>query len=279
MAAEGQAGRLAMQQGALEQREEDRQFANDLKLRDRAERGADKIVGLQSLQDVNKKYQSGKDAEDLLVSAEENPTSATALIEQLYRMRNTGVMTDTDFTHAKDGVVSFHQAVKNGVVELFLKDHGGLNPDTTKMMREYLDIAMQGHRRKLMAARDGLYRQWKFSKTDVERDAIEGKMRGFFPEEFYPAEFNDGVSPGENMGPGDEQLVSDSPPPTDNVGKMPLPKTLDGRPKVSPNGVRFEPGRIGKKPPKNAAKMTDKQLDDSNEDDLMDMLRGAAGAP
>lgn len=280
LAAEGQAGRLAMQQGALEQREEDRRFANDLKLRDRAEKGADKIVALQSLQQTNQKYQSGRDAEDLLASAVENPTSANALIEQLYRMRNTGVMTDTDYTNARSGVVSLHQAVKNGVVEMFLKEHGGLNPDTTKMMKEYLDIAMQGHRRKLAAARDGLYRQWKHAKTEVERDAIEGKMRGFFPEEFYPAEFNDNGVAGEYIGPGDAEEPLPAAPASLDVGKKPVPRTLDGSgPKVSPNGVLLVPGRIGKKPPRDPKKLTDAQLDATNEDELMDMLRGASGAP
>jgi len=275
LAAEGQAGRLALQQGAMGQREDDRRFANDLKLRDRAVRAADKIVQVESLTKSKDKYLVGKEIEDLLASAEENPNSANALIEKIYYANNTGMMTDSDYTRTEAGITSLWQSVKNHTVQTFLKEHGGLNPDTTKTIRQFLDIAMQGHRRRLMSARDGLYRIWKNAKTQVEKDAIEDKLRGFFSEEFYPAEFNDGISPGENMGPGDEPAAA-PPPAGDNLGRAPLPSS----PQVSPNGVPFTRGsRVPAKPARNPKKLTDAQLDDASEDELMEMLRGAASAP
>ena len=246
MAAEGQAGRL-------EQMGRHRESVEADKDRDRGFRRAKEYANLDNLKETKKKLETSRGVQDLLKVAHRNGTAANALIRQLYKMYADGVMTDKDYVQTKEGVRTLWQAVKDGAIEKLFNPHGGgLSPDIVKNMRELVDIALRGHQRAAGVARDSLYRAYKGTKNEYEREAIGETLRAVLPEEYYPPEFTQGYAGGGADVPTyDPQQTGnfDVESPTEDLGTAPIPRSLDGAPSMprepnrtgAPRGSRVSP--------------------------------------
>lgn len=264
----------------LQQSGERAELVRDQREEDRARAFTKTIVDNDNLKKTKDKLIASAGVESLLEAATRNPTVANELISQLYRMNNVGVMNDKDYSNARQGVVSWHQAVKNFTVEKLLAERGGLNPDTTRDMKEYLDIALRQHRQTMAAARDKVYAVYKGARSESARHGYADGMRGFFPEEYLPPEIrNPDGSDSDASYSRSPEAAEPSPVPGNDLGRSPLPHTLDGGPKVSPNGVPLVRGsRVPPKPPRRPMKTpTEAELDSASEDELMQMLKNAAG--
>lgn len=250
------------------------EFQHDDKLRRMAQGRADRVAASDNLKKTKEKLAATRDVESYLDKAITNPNVANELIGALYRMNNVGVMNDKDYDHTRDGVKTILSRVKDRTMEAFFKERGGLNPDTVRDMREFLDIAGRNHRVTMKAAATKLEALYRSASTETERMEYENSFRSYFDQEYWPQEMQDPyegpIPEGADIEDGD-------------LGTSPTFSRLDGGTripaKVSPNGVPLVKGsRVPAKKPKDVRKLSDEQLDEASEDELMEMLRGASGA-
>lgn len=284
LASEGQAGRLALQEGAAEQRADDVQFRKDQRLRDFAARESKKVTDSESLTATKKKVVSAQGINDAIDAAVYNPNAADAVIAQLYTMYKTGVMTDADYKNASQGMVSLWGALKNFTLDKVLKERGGFNPGVAKDIKELVEIALSGHRRTMAGARDRIYSRYKSSKNEAEREEYGDQMRQFFPDEFLPPDLRevpgglyvDSKGNVVNLDEQDQQAPASG---GTGVGTARHPIRA-GSPKVSPSGTPLTRSttvspvdgkpRIPPKPPRKAP--SDAQISGASDDELMNML-------
>jgi hypothetical protein len=259
VAAEGQANRLD-QTGAHQE-----SVLAD-KARDRGIRRVKGLISVDGLTKTKDKLNVSEGIYDLIKAAGKNPQVAAQLIAQLYRMNQSGVMTDKDYDHTKEGVASFLGAVKNFTLDKLLAERGGLNPDTIADMTEFVDIALRNHRKNMSKARDTLYRAYQGAQNEYEKEGIGDEMKAIFPEEYWPEEFkanwdpNSGTVPEHD--PEDEEAVMQQMQEQENLGVAPLPRA-DRR---DPTTGRPIGSRVPMRPPRRAAsnkpveKLTDAEL-------------------
>lgn len=301
--AEGQAGRLALQEGAAAGRAADRQIAQDQKLRDFAARESKKILDSESLTATKKKVAASRGIYDLLADAVNNPQSAAAVVEQVYYMRNTGVMTDADYKRAEGGIQSVWHAIKTQGLKKWLDEHGGLHPENAELIRRTVEIGLRTHRGTMASARDRLDARRRSASNEVEREEYASQIRGFFDEEYWPDDVAEGntISPdyvnsdGSLTKRAERQRASEQQQPAggsgDNLGVGTLPRTLDGSGGGPRTGVTYKEPTAGStpvgkgnqgskvpvKPPRRPP--TEAELSGKSEAELMQMLEDAATAP
>lgn len=203
--AEGQAGRAQMTQAARQSVQDDREKKD-------ARAFANKIIQVHSLQDTKKKSAATREAGMLAKRAETNGSVANALIETLYKMRNTGVMTDVDFSRTESGIQSIVGAIVNNTLKQFIDDSGGLHPGIVRRIQELIRITEEAHRATMGDAMGSLYEAYKTSDSPAARKVYEQTMRVFFsdmlPEEFKkvqrPTSSTDDIP---TVSPEDEQAL------------------------------------------------------------------------
>jgi len=258
LAMEGQSGRLEQQRTHQESVQADR-------ARDRGIRRVKGLISTDGLTKTKDKLNVSEGIYDLIKAAGRNPQVASQLIAQLYRMNQSGVMTDKDYDHTSQGVVSILGAVKNFTLDKLLAERGGLNPDTIADMTEFVDIALRNHRKNMGKARDTLYRAYQGAQNEYEKEGIGDEMKAIFPEEYWPDEFkanwdpNSGTVPEHN--PEDKEAVMQRMQEQENLGVAPLPRTdrrdpTTGRPIGS--RVPMRPARKASNKP--VEKMTNAEL-------------------
>jgi hypothetical protein len=245
-AAQAAQGRLQLgTQGQANSRED--------KLRREAQAKVKNIVANDSLKETKVKLNAANGAYDLLDQAGGNPQAAADLIAQLYRMKNTGVMTDKDFERQVGGIASVWERVKNFTLDKLLSKNGGLNPDTRRNIRMVIDLALKNHKATMRAAASSMGTMYNSAQTPGERYEYGDGFRQFFDQEYWPQDmrqpFVDPNAPAAD--PNSPAYGTDAA--SDERERAPLP------PAVSPHGTVFEPGRIGKKPPR-----TQKPIDQMN---------------
>jgi hypothetical protein len=250
-------GQTADNQASIRRQREEDQFQ---KQKQTAITNADRWLRSESLTKLKDKIMMADTIRQTLKTAGSNSTSANALIGQIHRYTSSGVPTDADYTHAREGVVGLARAVEGKFVETFLQE-AGMNPDTLDDVAEYLDIVSARDDEAMGAARDRILNVYKGLENPAERQGLEEAMRAYFPEKYWPDE----MKPSEFGSPDDFSQ--------DSLGKMPLPATLDGSPKVSPNGVPLVPGRIGPKPPRRGKRLVDMTEEEINATPLDEMSR------
>lgn len=205
LTSEGQAGRLAMTARQQEAVRDDK---------DRAvgwNKGKD-LTNMDGLKETKRKLQTAQGIDKLLDAGHRNSVAANALIRELYRLYSSGVMTDNDYKQTKgDELLTLWEAVKNKSVEkLFNPNGGGLAPGVVKNMRELVHIALDNNRAAAAEARNSLYRLHKQIQNPVERRGLQEYMMAVLPEEYYPPEFNQRGSGGEDVptvAPEDEEAT------------------------------------------------------------------------
>lgn len=224
--AEGQAGRAQMTQAARQSVQDDREKKD-------ARAFANKIIQVHSLQDTKKKSAATREAGMLAKRAETNGSVANALIETLYKMRNTGVMTDVDFSRTESGIQSIVGAIVNNTLKQFIDDSGGLHPGIVRRIQELIRITEEAHRATMGDAMGSLYEAYKTSDSPAARKVYEQTMRVFFsdmlPEEFKkvqrPTSSTDDIP---TVSPEDEQatmrrMAEEEGGVVDNLGVFPVP--------------------------------------------------------
>lgn len=226
LTAEGQAGRLE-QMGAHQQ------SIRDDKSRQFAVARINKLVDSDSLKETKKKLTAGREAYKYIPDAHRNGNSANALIETIYRMKNTGVMTDKDFERSRDGIQSLWGKIKKGLLNGLIHPGGGFDPTTVADLKELIDTAMAANRETMGIARDSLYRAYQAAPNDIEREEFERAIRSFLPEEYLPDEFVEPWMERARQGGGvpmveDEQaamkrMAAEEGGVVDNVGVAPVP--------------------------------------------------------
>lgn len=268
-------------QGRLDQSRTNADTAREDKLRKEAQTNSYRIIQNDDLKKIKTKLNAAKDAASFADAAVHNPNAANTLVTKLYTMNEDGLITNQDFTRTSHGMQSIVEAIKNGTLNALLLSPTGINPSMRDNIKAVIKQATQNQQRVMKSAADKMYQMYKSAPTEGERRVYEDGFRLFFDPEFYPPEI---AEPWEMGVPGEEPTGQELAP--DNVGRAPLPKTLDGRPKVSPNGVPLEPGTrqrraVAATKPAAAAKpatkpveeMTEAELDEKTEEELMEMFR------
>lgn len=269
--------------GRLEQSRANAGTARDDKLRKEAETLAFRIVQNDDLKKIKTKLNAAHEALSLVDAAVMNPNAANALVTKMYNMNEDGLITNTDFTRTAQGMQSLAEAWKNGALNVLLLSPTGINPRKAADIKAVIGQATQNQQRVMKSAADRLYQLYKGARSEGERQVFGDNFRAFFPPEYYPPEL---AEPWEMQQPGGEQEQSApaqaptqaAPPPSNSLGTKPLPRTIDGKPKMSPNGVPLVPGRLGPAPPRKPQKApTQEELQNASEDELMQMLKNAGG--
>lgn len=240
----------------MEQRREDRAWAE-----------AQNVINNEDLKATKRKLNEARGAFSLLKSAATNPQSARDLITSLYRMKNTGVMTDQDFQYASKGMVSLWGAIKDGALNKFFNLRGGLNPAQIREIKELLDVGLHNLRKTMSSARDKLYEGYHASTTDGQRAGWNRAIRTLFDKEYLPEGWVS--SSGAEEVPSEEEFrqqnpnvvvegeeeepytpstdhdPTSGPPPLggDNLGVAPLPKDPPGRRPIPQRGAGAKPPR------------------------------------
>lgn len=268
------------QSGAADLRKAQRESMQDNKDRDDARKVVSQVIRTESLTKVKDKLSAVNEARNYAKEAETNGQVANALIESLYRMKNTGVMTDVDFTRSEKGIQGLVGAIKDGVLQQFVSSNGGLHPGMLKRINELINLSEKSHRDSLLKPLESMYRAWKGAKKPIQKDVYEESIRINFPEEYWPKEFS--VDPTEGGGdfpsysPDEEQgamqdMAAQEGGVVDNVGVVPLPgqrnMPRDSRrpgeiinPKLGPKPLR--------KPPAKKRIIDSKSVDDMTVDEM-----------
>jgi len=255
----------------------------DQRREDRAWQESKDIVNNEDLKATKKRLYSSKAAYALLDTAHNNPQSARDLIKLLYRMRDTGVMTDKDFEYAQGGLRSLWGMVKDNTLNKFFSGRGGLNPTQIAEIKELLDVGTQDLRDTMMEARDRLYAGYKESTTDGQRMGWKRAIKTFFGPEYWPEEFGEGAA--ASRVPSEAEFRSQNPgvtvegeeggtpdtsydptsgppqldmPPERSLGTRPIPSTIDGRRSFA--GPQARNPKIPPKPPR-GRKRTKEEVD------------------
>lgn len=180
--AEGQSGRLA-------QMSQNQQSVRDDKSRQFAVQRINKLTDNDSLKATKQKLTAGREAQRLIPDAHRNGNSANALIESIYRMKNTGVMTDKDFERSSAGVQSLWGKIQKGLLNTLLHPDGGFDPTTVADLKELVDTAMASHDETMRIAASSLIRGYRSAPNNIEREEFGRAIVSFLPEEYLPEEF------------------------------------------------------------------------------------------
>lgn len=180
--AEGQSGRLA-------QMGEHQQSIRDDKSRQFAVARINKLTDNDSLKATKQKLTAGREAQRLIPDAHRNGNSANALIETIYRMKNTGVMTDKDFERSSSGVQSLWGMIQKGTLNKLLHGGGGFSPTTVAELKELVDTSMASHDETMRIAASSLIRGYRTAPNPIEREEFGRAIVQFLPEEYLPEEF------------------------------------------------------------------------------------------
>jgi hypothetical protein len=265
VAAAGQSGRAEMM--ALQ-----RQSAQDDKSRRDARGVVSQIIRTESLTKTKDKVNAAREASELLEGATTNPNMANALIESLYRMRNTGVMTDKDYDRSSKGVQSAWSALKNGTLNTFFQINGGFHPGMVRDIKELIERGSKAHRETLMQSRDAMYRAWKGAPTQAHRDVYDESIRINFPEEYWPEEFTQQYG-GEQVPEyeqEDEEAVMEQMRQGENLGRSPVPAgahpNMPPELPLGPGAVRGS--RVPPKPPRKPPPQKEKDPKDMTDEEV-----------
>lgn len=180
--AEGQSGRLA-------QMGEHQQSIRDDKSRQFAVARINKLTDNDSLKATKQKLTAGREAQRLIPDAHRNGNSANALIETIYRMKNTGVMTDKDFERSSAGVQSLWGMIQKGALNKLLRGGGGFDPTTVAELKELVDTSMTSHDETMRIAASSLIRGYRSAPNPIEKEEFGRAIVQFLPEEYLPEEF------------------------------------------------------------------------------------------
>lgn len=273
--AEGQAGRLE-QMGAHQQ------SIRDDKLRQFAVARINKLTENDSLKDTKKKLTAGREAMDLIPDAHRNGNSANALIESIYRMKNTGVMTDKDFDRSAKGVQSLWGLIKKGALNSLLRTGGGFDPTTVNDLKELVETSIRSHGETMKIAANSLISGYRSAPNPIEREEFGRAIVQFLPEEYLPEEFVEPWMKRAQQG-GQVPVVEDEQEAmrrmaaaeggvVDNVGVVPVP---DGRHPTAPTTRAAQP----RKTPSAASKKDPKQMTNAELMEEMKRLEAEANAP
>lgn len=260
MAAEGQSNRLDAMRA-------NQQSIQDNKDRTDARAVANRTIENNNLKKIKDQLTASSAALSLIDQAGSNPNVANALIETLYKMRNTGVMTDKDFERSSKGAQSIWSGLKNDTLNTFFQKNGGFNPDMVRDLRELIDVGTRNSRAAMMEARNGLYRAWQNAPTESHRQVYDESIRIFFPPEYLPEEFKETWEKGgggeevPTHDQADEEAVMRRMQEEENLGVTPLPN------------MRSEPGRAGavrgsRVPAKPPRKPKEKDVKDMTDDEV-----------
>jgi hypothetical protein len=264
--AEGQSGRALASQAQRQSLQDDRDKKD-------ARGVARDLIRDTNLRKTNEKLAATREAGMLTEKAKTNGSVGNALIESLYKMRNTGVMTDVDFSRTEQGVQSLYGAIVNNTLKQFIDDNGGLHPGMVRRIEELIKLTGEAHRATQMDTVGSLTRAYRGARSRVARDVYGETIKNNFPEEFWPEELTaknrnqaaDAQLPTydrEQTGDFDttdepqidpyEADPTEGPPPLgdDNLGVVPLPKEPDRAGAVRGSRVPPKPPR---KPQKQAA--------------------------
>lgn len=263
VAAEGQAGRLALSARHQESVQED-------KYRQIGIRRAKDLVSLDNLKETKRRIEATRDIDSYLDSAHRNANTADALIRKIYDMQAKGVMTDKDYEQTKgEQLKTVWQAIKDRTIEkLFNPNGGGLAPDVVSNIRELVHIAMENNARAAGSARDSLFRAWRTTQNEAERRGIADTLTASLPEEYWPEELSH-AGQSENVPTYDPsrtgQFDSTEMPSEEEGGPQLDPRSYDptdGPPPLGDDNLGVAPlpdvrgSNVPKKPPRDVKKMT-----------------------
>lgn len=204
-----------------------RQSVQDDKDRRDARKVADGLIRVNNLQDTNKKAAAAREAGMLAKRAETNGSVANALIESLYKMRNTGVMTDVDFSRTESGIQGIYGAIVNNTLKQFIDQNGGLHPAMVRRIQELINLTEQAHRATLMDSVGALHRAYQGANSQAARDVYRETIENNFGREMWPEEFT-------KRQPGGYEIPTYDPEKTGQFDSTEMPSPEEGGPQLDP---------------------------------------------
>lgn len=126
--------------------------------------------------------------------ARTNGAAANALVGYMHDLSTSGIMTDKDYSHAKDGVVSVAEYVRKNFIELFLKREG-INDDSLNKIKDFVDETFKAHRSRLLDTRDHLYSVYKSATDEGTKEGYAEAIKLHYNEPDWPEEFRVGSLP------------------------------------------------------------------------------------
>lgn len=241
MSAEAAASRTALSG-------ENAELGRNIRLENRTFSRADKIASNTGLKTAIEKLQVANGADAYLNAAVRgNGQAATQLTAQLFRMNQSGVMTDKDFEHASHGAVTIWQAIKDGTIQTLFKN--GLTHDQYDSIKEVLDLSRKNHIQSISNAQNQLWTQVVRAGSEEERKSAEDAIMQLIPQEYWSPEIKEafGVEVPQKSGNVDQ---------SGNYATNPRPRAAPATPasKVSAS----KSGRVSKSKP--VEKMTDGEV-------------------
>lgn len=166
---------------------ENAELGRNIRLENRTFSRADKIAQNTGLKDAISKLQVAEGADKYAEAAlHGDGQAATQLTAQLFRMNQSGVMTDKDFEHASQGAVTVWQAIKNGTINHLFKN--GISLDQYRDIKEVLGIARSNHVKSVMDAQRQLWTQVVRAGSDEERKSAEDAIMQLIPQPYWTPE-------------------------------------------------------------------------------------------
>lgn len=204
------------------------------RIMDRAKTRATNVAKIYDVANQAKRWMQIPEARDLLNA--HNKTADTSAIATIFRLYQSGIITDKDFANLKSGASkTLGQAIKDGIWENLIEN--GINPDTRAELTGMLNIALEGTKRNFNLVQDQMLSTVTHDRnaSSEEREAYINATAELVPTDLWSPTVQQGMNlampqKSGSMDQSGNYPVSLPPPEAgDNLGVMKLPEAFDVR--------------------------------------------------